>query len=176
MKSWPFCFVLFLALMISTDIAYGQNSAGAKPKRARTLADYTRRTFSDIEAAGSSLISGPDNEGSSFVHGDLFPSQIRLAYKGPTRPLPNNKKDLIRSWAQRYAGDPSHYTVPYQTDMLFTEDGVAHWLTVKNDLLPRLKRELKKGASVDLYAIRLGAIKTGKKWTWVLLVENFAKP
>ena len=37
-------------------------------------------------------------------------------------------------------------------------------------------RELKRGAGVDLYLIRLGAAKTNDGWEPLLLVESFRKP
>ncbi|MBA3322717.1 MAG: hypothetical protein H0T45_14885 [Pyrinomonadaceae bacterium] len=178
MKHKPFYLVLFLVLILSSDLACGQGSLGAMPKKARTLDDYKHRTLIEIAAAGSDVVSPRDREDkdTTVVSGDILPSRVRVTYKGFVRPLPQSKKDVILRWARQYAGDPAHYTVPYETEMLFIEDGVDHWLTVKKSSLPHFKEELKEGEAVDLYVIRLGGIKSSDKWGWVLLVETFVKP
>jgi hypothetical protein len=167
---------LFAAFMLSAYCTYGQGSAGALPKRARTPADYAPRTLAEIAAAGSQLMSTSDKEGTTYVHGDLFPSKVTMIYKGSARPVSGSKKDLINQWAQRYAGAPTHYTARYQTDVLFVQDGMSYWFTAGSETVRRFKQEMKKGGKVDLYVIRLGALKNGDKWEWVLLVENFEKP
>jgi len=175
MKTKP-CLVLFLSLL-SLHTAIAQEMSGALPKKARTPEDYKVRTLKEIATAGSVLMrqdAGP--EGETFLHGDLFPSRVRATYRGVIRPVAQPKKELIAQWAARYAGNPDHYTQPYTDEVLFRASGVNHWLVVKNSSLPDLKRQLKKGASIDLYLIRLGALKTGATWEWVLLVDMFAKP
>ncbi len=180
MKRKPIYLVLLIALLLGSDLAHGQDSLEAQPKKARTRADYKLRTLKEIGAAGSDLVSETggeaNDEATTRVHGDLLPSRVRVTYKGLARPLAQNKKDVISRWAQRYAGNPDHYTVPYTTEMLFTEDGVDHWLVVKKASLPEFRRKLQRGRVVDLYLIRLGAFKTSGKWRWVLLVETFATP
>jgi len=114
-------------------------------------------------------------DATTLVHGDLLPSRVRVTYKGPSRSLPQKKRDVISQWANRYAGSVGHYTLHYTTDVMFSEAGLNHWLVVNKRLLPRLKRELRVGRAVDLHLIRMGAYKIGDKWRWVLLVEDFAK-
>ena len=178
MKRKPKYFVLLLPLLLASSLAYGQ-TLDAQPKKARTRADYKLRTLKKIAGAGSNLMSEHGREGTtesdSLVHGDLYPSRVRVTYRGAARPLSQDKKDVIGKWAQRYAGDPDHYLV-YMDEVLFTEGGVDHWLVVRSTLLPSFKRDLRRGRAVDLYLIRLGAFKTSGKWTWVLLVEDFATP
>jgi hypothetical protein len=97
---------------------------------------------------------------------------VRVTYKGVTRPLPQARKDVLLRWAQLYAGAPEHYTVPYATEVLFSEDGVEHWLAVRKDLVSQLEKAMKQGEAVDLYLIRLGRVKTADKWEPLLLVER----
>ena len=175
MKSMLLLFVLLLACALGAGPSDGQDKLGARPKKPRTPADYKPRTLQEI-AAASEAESRRDGEAAEVLLGDLFPSRVRVIYKGSARPLPQNKKDVIARWARQYAGDPLHYTVPYETEMLFTEAGAGHWLVVNKKLLPRFAAELKEGEAIDLYVIRLGGIRTEGKWEWVLLVETFARP
>lgn len=167
-------FVLILACALGAGPFYGQDLPGPRPKRARTAEDYQPRTLKEIGVASKAESSREG--GAEVVLGDLFPSRVRVTYKGYARPLPGSKKNVLHSWAQRYAGAPEHYTVPYGTELLFSEDGREYWLAVNKELLPEFKEELKKGESLDLYVIRLGGIRKKGKWEWVLLVEKFAKP
>ena len=172
MKHRLFHFVLLLALMLSGDPACGQGSPGVK--KPRTPDDYKARTLKEIAAAGVDEKSRRDKEDTRAIHPDILPSRVRVIYTGSRRPLPQIKKDVIAQWARLYAGSPEHYTKPYETEMLFTEQGVAHWLAVQEKSLPDFEKELKKGRKVDLYLIRLGSSRTtGRKWEPVLLVESF---
>jgi len=99
---------------------------------------------------------------------------VRVTYKGNVRPASKIKKDVISYWSNKYAGAPQHYIVAYTSEALFGEAGINHWLVVNSRVVPRLKREIRRGQAVDLHLIRMGAYKVGDKWRWVLLVEDFA--
>ena len=176
MKTTRFCLALLLSLL-SLHAAIAQEPLGRSPKKARTPEDYRASTLKEISTRGA-LLTTEDGavEGEKFLHGDLSPSRVRVSYRGAVRPIGQKKKELITAWANRYAGYPGHYTVPYTSEALFREAGVDHWLVVKKSDLPDLKRQFKKGAAVDLYLLRLGALKDGTDWEWVLLVEKFATP
>jgi hypothetical protein len=173
MKSIVVQFILILACALCAGPSRGQDPLGPRPKKARTLDDYQPRTLKEIGAASKAESS---RGGAEVVLGNLFPSRLRVTYNGSARSLPKSKKDVIHSWAQRYAGAPEHYTVPYGTELLFNEGGREYWLAVNKELLPQFKAELKKGESLDLFVIRLGGIRTKGQWEWVLLVEKIAKP
>ena len=184
MKLKPSYLALIFTLLFGGNLAQGQDSLGPQPKKARTPEDYKLRTLNEIAALGLTLVRGaepgrnPDGTGEAhmLVHGDLLPSRVKVTYKGQTRSITRNRKAVISQWAQRYAGNPEHYTVPYTAEVLFGEAGLDHWLVVKATSLPEFKRELRRGRPVDVYLIRLGAFKTGRSWRWVLLVEDFARP
>lgn len=80
------------------------------------------------------------------------------------RPLHRSRKDVLHKWARRFAGNPEHYTVLYETGMLFIEGGAEYWLAVKKKFISQFRIELKKGAAVDLYVIRLGGVRTSGVW------------
>jgi hypothetical protein len=165
----PAQFALALTFALCGGASFGQSPPGSK--KARTPDDYQPRALKEVVAK-----SRGDVETGVVLHGDLLPSRVRVTYKGSTRPLPKDRKDVLQQWTQRFAGSPEHYTVPYKTEMLFTEDGVEHWLAVRKNLIPRLAKELKRGETLDLFVIRLGAVRVGGGWEEVILVESFRKP
>ncbi|HLL74271.1 MAG TPA: hypothetical protein VK421_03330 [Pyrinomonadaceae bacterium] len=168
--------VLLAALLFGVCLAYGQDASGPRPKRARTPEDYKPRTLKEVSAEGPGAESRGNKEETMLVEGDILPSRVRVKYAGSSRRLPPIKREVLRQWARLYAGSPEGYTKPYETEVLFTEDGAEHWLAVKREALPRFERELKRGGEVDLYLIRLGAAKASGKWEPVLLIESFQKP
>lgn len=176
MKHREFCLVLVLALMLCGGVALGQDSLGPQPKKARTAADYKPQTLKQVAAEEAKSASRQKDGETEFVHGDLRPTRVRATYAGRSRPLPKIKRVVLNRWAQLYAGAPMHYTVPYETELLFKEDGVAYWLAVRKESLAQFKKDFKKGDAVDLFLVRMGGTMTNRKWESLLLVENFQKP
>ena len=167
---------LLLALLLSSNLAYGQESLGAKPKKPRTVDDYTARTLKEVTRKDRDVESLGNKEETMIIYGDILPSRVRVTYTGSARPLPQIKKEVLRQFALRYAGFPEFYTVPYEIEVLFVENGTKYWLAVKKEPLRHLEKELKQGEEVDLFMIRVGAAKTSDEWESMLLVESFQKP
>lgn len=170
-----YIFVLLLTLVGAMVPAYAQGE-----KKPRTEADYRWRTLRELttlqpDYLGEPRVKDHDPNVRMIVHADLLPSRVKVRYDGTTRPLVQLKKQVIESWANHHAGAPEFYTVPYQTEMLFTEEGKSYWLIVRKDSLPRFEKELKKGETVELFLIKLGNARTDDKLEPVLLVEKFVK-
>jgi hypothetical protein len=176
MKHYSRYFCLLLAFLLSGNLTYGQGFTQATSKKARTLDDYQARTLKGIAAMEPDPEHLRDKQDRLFVTADFLPSWVRVTYKGSTRPIPKFKKEALRQWARLYAGFPEHYTEPYQTEMLFVENGVGYWLAVPTKSLPQLRKQFKKDETLDLYLIRVGGAITAEKYDWTLLVEHFGKP
>ena len=174
MKSRLCIFVLLLASVIATIPAYTQGE-----KKPRTVADYRSRTLRELTTLQPDHIaSDPQFKDANLrivVHGDLLPSRVKVLYDGTTRPLVESRKRVITEWANRFAGAPEFYTVPYQTEMLFTEDGESYWLAVRKESLAQFEQELKKGEMIELFLIKMGNAHVDDKLEPVLLVEKFVK-
>jgi hypothetical protein len=169
-------FVLLAALLLGCNMAHGQDTLGAKPKKARTSADYKPRTLKVIAAPERYADGRGNKEETVRVTADILPSRVRVTYTGLSRPLPQIKKEVVHQWARLYAGSTESYTEPYDTEMLFTEDRAEYWLAVRKKALPQVRQELKQGELVDLYLIRVGAARASGKWEPMLLIESFQKP
>jgi hypothetical protein len=171
---------LALAVMLPAGLGvllcHGQNSTGPHPKRARTAADYQPRTLAEISAPEFDTHNGAAGDQKMIVNGDLHPSRVNATYAGRSRPLPQNKRDVLNRWAQLYAGAPAHYTVPYQTELLFKQGGAKYWLAVRKDSLAQFRKEIRPGKRADLFLVRMGGSLDGDKWEPLLLVEKFQKP
>lgn len=176
MKRTSSCGVLVVALLVGVGLTRGQDAPGPGPKRARTPEDYKPRTLKEVSAARPGAESRGDKAETMLVEGDVLPSRVRIKYAGAARRFPQHKREVLRQWARLYAGFPEGYTEPYETELLFVEDGARHWLAVRKADRPRVERELKRGGEVDLYLIRVGAAKASGGWESVLLIEDFRKP
>ena len=164
---------IFVLLLIWAGAAYAQGE-----KKPRTEADYRWRTLRELNTLQpDNIAKEPQSKEPNLrivVHADLLPSRVKVLYDGTTRPLVENRKQVITSWANRFAGAPEFYTAPYQTEMLFTEDGESYWLAVRKDSLPQLE-QLKKGDTIELFLIKMGNARIDDKLEPVLLVEKFGK-
>lgn len=166
--------VLLFVLLLTGNSTLGQGAAPAGPKKARTPEDYQTRTLKELDGIKAESDLG-DKQERLIVSGAILPSRVRLAYAGSSRALPEVKKEVIRQWARLYAGNPDHYTKPYETELLFEEADARHWIAVPERALRQLQEKL-KGDEVELFLIRLGKARNGMVWESVLLVENFAFP
>jgi hypothetical protein len=166
-----FHFVLLLVMMSVGGLAYGQDTQPG-PKKARTFEDYTPRSLKEIVTMEPDPKSLRDKQDRLVITSNDLPSSVRVTYTGSTRPIPELKKQIIRQWARLYAGSIEHYTEPYQTEMLFLENGKGYWLAIKKDSPLLSKKKFRKGERLDLYLIRLGAVTVGRQYDWTLLVES----
>lgn len=150
---------------------YAQDPTGPRPKRARTAEDYQAGTLKDLAARAAS--AERNKEETMVIDPDLSPTRVTATYAESTARTPEPKANLIREWARRYAGAPETYT-RYDVDVAFNENGNTYWLTFTKKTLDSFWNSDKWNKPVDLFVIKLGAIKQGKDWVPVLLVESFA--
>ena len=173
MKSRVCLIVLLVILMTPTLLVYSQGE-----KKPRDLKAYVPRTLQQLSVLQPSYIANEPSskDASIIVHADLLPSRVRVIYSGETRPLHEHKKAVIVSWAKSRAGAPEFYVVPYDTEMLFTENGENYWLVQRKEFVPQLEQEFKKGDTIDLLLIKMGNVRIEDKLEPVILVEKFLKP
>ena len=167
-----FCLLVLLATSLSVYVQGEKQSRSDEDYRVRTLREVTTLQPDYI---AKEIAAKPDEKLRIIVHADLLPSRIKVHYDGETRPLVEDKKNLIIQWVNRLPGIPDLYTVAYQNETLFTDDGESHWLVVKKEFLPLFEQELKKGDTVELFLIKMGNIRIADKLEPVLLVEKFVK-
>jgi hypothetical protein len=166
------CVLILLLSITGTTLALAQGE-----KKPRTIADYQPRTLQDLTtllpetfraALAERGVQG-NKDMKVIVHGEMFPSRVKAVYSGTKRPILQDKRNVIIGWANKFAGMPEFYTVPYQTELLFTESGENYWLAVHNDLLVQ---DWKQGETLELCVIKLGNTRIGDEFEPVLLVER----
>lgn len=161
-----------LVLCFCGSLVMGQEASRVGMKKPRTLDDYQPRTLKEIVSLKPAPDDLRDKLDRLLTTRDIIPSRVKVVYAGSIRPISFAKKESIRQWARLYAGSMEHYTEPYQSEMLFVENGARYWLAVQTKS-PLLKRKFRKGESLNLYLIRLGASISEDKYDWTLLVEDF---
>ncbi|HEY4426558.1 MAG TPA: hypothetical protein VGN10_20270 [Pyrinomonadaceae bacterium] len=169
------CLFMLLLSMTGATLTYAQGE-----KKPRTIADYQPRTLRELAnllpepfrvALAERGVEG-NKDLKQIVHGELFPSRVKAVYSGTQRPLVADKRNLISSWANKFAGMPEFYTVPYQTELLFTEGVEKYWLAVHKDLLAQ---DWKQGEALELCVVKLGNVQIGDELEPVLLVEKIIR-
>lgn len=169
------CLFMLLLSLTGSILTYGQGE-----KKPRTVADYRPRMLRELStmlpetfrAALAERGVGGNKDMKQIVHGELFPSRVKVVYSGSKRPLLADKRNVIISWANQFAGVPEFYTVPYQTELLFTEGTENYWLAVRKELLDH---NWKQGDHLELCVIKLGNVRIGSEFEPVLLVEQFIR-
>jgi len=170
------CMFMLLLSMTGATLTYAQGE-----KKPRTVADYQPRTLRELStmlpdtfrtALAERGVKG-NKDMKQIVHGALFPSRVKVVYSGTKRPLLEDKRNVIISWANQFAGAPEFYTKPYQTELLFTEDNQNYWLAVHKDLLAQV---WKQGETFELCVIKFGNVRIGDEFEPVLLVEKVILP
>ncbi len=175
MKPRVYSFALLLSLA-TTMMVYGQGE-----KKPRTPEDYTRRTLQKLSVlqppSMAAALAEHKEEPAIIVHSEQLPSRVKVLYGGEIRPLHQTKKAVIASWARQFAGFEEFYTTPYQTEVLFTENGQNYWVAMRQEFAPKFEREFKKGDAVELFLIKLGNVRleNGDKLEPVLLIEQYLK-
>jgi hypothetical protein len=163
-------------LLISLSLAaFAQDPTGPRPKRARVAEDYQVGTLKELAAKTTSAERVGNKQETMIIDPDLSPTRVKATYAGLTAHIPEAKAELIRQWANRYAGAPETYTKTYEIDVAFTEQGNDYWLTFSKNNLDSFWKADVLNKPVDLFLIRMGAVKQGDKWAPVLLVESFQK-
>ena len=169
------CLFILLLSVTGATLTYAQGE-----KKPRTIADYEPRTLQELStvmpetfraALAERGVEG-NKDLKQIVHGQMFPSRVKAVYSGTNRPLLEEKRNLIIGWANKFAGMPEFYTVPYQTELLFTEGADKYWLAVHKDLLVQ---DWKQGEALELLIIKLGNVRIGADFEPVLLVERATK-
>jgi hypothetical protein len=164
--------VALLAVYMLSVAVYAQEPTDVRPKRARVPEDYKVGSLKELAAKVTSAESIGNKEETMVIDPDLAPTRVTVKYAGATARTPEDKAELIRQWARRYAGSLDTYK-PYEVDVAFTENGNDYWLTFRKTTLKSFWDSGRSFKPVDLFVIRMGAIKRGDKWVPVVLVENF---
>ena len=153
-------------------IIYAQEPTGPRPKRARVPEDYQAGSLKELAAKATSSESRGNKEETMVVDPDLSPTRVRARYAGLTAGTPQNKSEVIRQWARLYAGSLDTYK-PYEVDVAFKENGSDYWLTFRKKTLTSFWDSGAWNKPIDLFVIKMGAVKQGDKWVPVILVESF---
>ena len=165
--------VAAVLLMCLSLAASAQEPTGPRAKRARVAEDYQVGTLKELAAKATSAESVGNKTETMIIDSDLSPTRVKATYAGSTGRIPEAKAELIRQWANRYAGAPETYTKHYEVDVAFTEERHDYWLTFSKKTLESFWKADVLNKPVDLFLIKMGAVKQGDKWSPVLLVESF---
>lgn len=165
-------FAAVLLISLLGLVALAQEPTGPRPKRARVAEDYQVGTLKELAAKATSAKSIGNKQETMVIDPDLSPTRVRAKYAELTGGTPEAKAELIRQWARRYAGAPETYA-KYEVEVAFIENGTHYWLTFRKKTLESFWKGNVWTKPVDLFLIKMGAIKQGGKWAPVLLVESF---
>ncbi len=80
-------------------------------------------------------------------------------YTGQQRKAVTTTKDLIRHWVKTL-GQPKEYESLFDHEVEIESGGKKYWLPIQNPMVQSFSSEVRKGGSVKLYIMLLGASKS----------------
>src|SRR5262245_4921530 len=107
-------------------------------------ADYQQRTLQSVIDAHSGGVPRLDY----LLSAHSFPSQVKLVYLGKTRQVAGRRMELLRKW-EKMSIRTVNVTELFQTEVLFREGKIEHWLPVQKPLIVALGKEVKPGESIN---------------------------
>jgi len=113
----------------------------------------------------------PTKSGSGIIEGPIFRKLVRANYAGQHRPTDSAVIDFMVGYEKAHHLETQAEL--YKESYLFRDGGSDYWLPVQNQVAGYFEKELKTGASVDLYLVATGGFQRENGWTWVLPVEEF---
>ena len=107
-----------------------------------------------------------------LVSAHSFPSRVKLVYLGNSRPVSGKRLKLLRFW-DKMIKRPESVMEFFQTEMLFREGKMEHWLLVQKPLPAALRKEVKPGQAINAYVIFMGGAKLENRWEWLFAMNEF---
>lgn len=155
---------LILFFLINAVASRGQGEDGLTRYKTGTLSGVVRAHIGgDLEAERRGIKLGSD------------PVSASVIYTGLSRPTPFSKRRFITFYVLRNGKSESRSG--FATEILFREGKTTFWLPVQDELLRRIRRELRRDDSVELYAVWVGATSSVRgKLQQIFLVNAFRKP
>jgi tetratricopeptide (TPR) repeat protein len=101
-----------------------------------------------------------------------FKSRVKVIYTGESRIVSAKRKELIVDWVKSFRYKPETADL-FESELLFKEGSVEHWLPVQKQVIPYFAQELKKGDEVTLLLVWAGARRDPEQTDWVFLVNEF---
>ena len=166
MKYGSLPIVLMSILFAGSGLASGQDF-NYDAYEARTIAEV-------IKMYDTPDMRNDKAKDGSVVFGAPFPSQVKVTYTGSSRKISVERKAFIDAWVKSRSMGPEIAEL-FETEYLFIENSVEHWLPVQKQVASYFDGELKKGDQVTLYLIIGGGKKIEGKWEWIILVNEFQK-
>ena len=155
---------LWLTLFLMTNYASAQDSwENYKP---RTLKQIIQQHEPELakERGQAKVVS--------IISADSFPSRVKVIYTGESRIVSAKRKELIVDWVKSFLYKPEIADL-FESELLFKEGSVEHWLPVQKPVIPYFAQELKKGDEVTLLLVWVGARIDPEQTDWVFLVNEF---
>lgn len=103
-----------------------------------------------------------------------FYSAVRIRYTGKSRPLADEKKNLLKLWQETLQMDPRVLNT-LDNEYLFKECDKEYWIPVQKQVAGYFPKELRAGDTITLYLMLVGGVKGPTSWDVVFVVNEYRK-
>ena len=134
---------------------------------------YKPRTLSELVELNDPPKLGSEKK-LDYISGDWFYSQVRLKYIGTSRPIPQERHEILKNWQKSFQM-PDEAVNLFEKEFLFKECDKEFWLPVQQKVSSFFAKELKEGDMVTVYLFLAGGRRTSGKMDLLFLVNEFEK-
>lgn len=120
------------------------------------------------------VVTKNDDKYSFIMSYNYFRSRVKLTYKGQSRKISPERKEII-SRSMTAHGDDSKFAELFDTEFLFIAGSIEYWMPMQNTLIQYLNKEIQKEDKVLLFIVWAGARKEQEKIDSVFLINEFRK-
>ncbi|HSK71624.1 MAG TPA: hypothetical protein VK892_08015 [Pyrinomonadaceae bacterium] len=163
---------IFLALFITLFVSQTFAQSSWDLYQPRTLKEI-------ITTIAAKSLKNPDvhirdekKDISIILSYNSFQSRVKATYTGSSRKVSDKRKEFISIWLKTL-DKPKEYLDLFENEYLFIEDKVEYWLPVQKQVASFFSEELKKGDTVTLFVVWLGARKDKNSIDYIFLMNEF---
>ncbi len=122
--------------------------------------------------------SSPETNPSYYVETGadyLFPSCVKLEYKGKYREFVEPRKRFYTIWSSIFQENQPQIAEGLKHEALFTENGKEYWISVYEPLVPYMENELEPNEPAIVFLVWAGTVFLDEKADHVFLIGEFSK-
>ncbi len=173
-----FCFVFFALSFLVYDACFAEYPERDLKLKSGFNADWERYVSSDLQALLETHSQYMDFSKEVKMNINALavslPYRIKMEYQGEFRAISQEKRELLGVLAKSGIFNDIFIDL-FETEMLVKDGSNFYWFPVQSFLINSLKKEILKGAQINLYAMFAGTAWEADQFQLVFIVNEFEK-
>ena len=173
-----FCFVFFVLSFLVYDVCFAEYPERDLKLKSGFNADWERYVSSDLQALIETHSQYMDFSKEVKMNINALavslPYRFKMEYQGEFRTISQEKRELLGVLAKSGFFNDIFIDL-FETEVLVKDGSNFYWFPVQSFLINSLKKEILKGAQINLYVMFAGTVWEADQFQWVFIVNEFEK-